>query len=183
LLTFHIASVSLGYGAVFLGAFLAAVYLIQRLFRSPTLKAYQKRLRLLTSVAGAAAVLTGIGVVSGSIWANAHLGGYFIWDARDTGGILVTFWSAAAWWGTRLRRITGHIPMLAACVGGVLVAWSWFGANAWQSSRIAQHGFSTVWTSLFVFTSIEAVLALSALLPAGCIGRIRRDARDADLIV
>ncbi|HUF61497.1 MAG TPA: hypothetical protein VMN36_05430, partial [Verrucomicrobiales bacterium] len=47
LLTFHIASVSLGYGAVFLGAFLAAVYLIQRLFRSPTLKAYQKRLRLL----------------------------------------------------------------------------------------------------------------------------------------
>jgi hypothetical protein len=186
LLTFHIASVTLGYGAVFFGAFLAAVYLIQRLFRSPTLDIYQKRLRLLTSVAGAAALLTGLGVASGSIWANTHFGRYFLWDARDTGGVIVTLWCVAAWWGTRARRLTGHAPMVAACIAGVLVAWSWFGANAWvdlaQNSGVTQHSFSTVWTGLFVFTCLEAVLALSAALPAGGLGKNRRRGRDVDLI-
>ncbi len=172
LLSFHVAAITTGYLAVFLAGAVAGLSLIQRLFRSSTLETFRRRVRKLSALSGAAALLTGLGFLTGALWAQAHWGRFFDWDPRETGGLLVCLWTLFTFLGLKTRRLGGHSAMSTTCAASALVAWSWFGANfVLAPNGLHAYGLSSsmVWAALIGFTLLQAALALSACLPAAAL--------------
>ncbi len=127
LLAFHVAAVTLGYGATLCVGLLAACYVAARPFGD--LAAGQKRFvyRVTFGLTAGAAVLTLLGVGLGGVWANENLGRFWGWDPKEVGGALVLAWQAGvlvALW----RRWPGeHAALVLGLVGDIVVGLAWFG--------------------------------------------------------
>jgi hypothetical protein len=135
LLVVHVSAITIGYSMSFVAGILALCYVVQNTVRD--LRPEQRRglTRGLYFLAWTAALLTGVGVVLGSIWAKDHLGRWWGWDAKETGGAIVLGWNVLM--VLFLRRCAGREEdaILLGLVGSAFVCLAWFGAALYGTGR------------------------------------------------
>jgi hypothetical protein len=142
LLVVHVSAITIGYSMSFVAGLLALCYVVQCTVRD--LRPEQRRglMRGLYILAWTAALLTAVGVVLGSIWAKDHLGRWWGWDAKETGGAIVLGWDVLM--VLFLRRHAGkeEDAILLGLVGSAFVCLAWFGAALYGTGHsIGEQGY------------------------------------------
>lgn len=160
-LTTHVITITLGYSAGLLSAFLSTGYLLLRglgldggdrdLTRAITRAVYGMLCFTL--------FLSLVGTVLGGIWANDSWGRFWGWDPKENGALLIVLWTLSilhARLGGFIRDWGIH---LASVFTAIVVTFSWWHVN-FLGVGLHDYGFTagknTIWTFYGV---ISAVLA------------------------
>jgi ABC-type transport system involved in cytochrome c biogenesis permease subunit len=109
-LTVHVITITLGYAAGFLGAFLSAAYVLMRGLRLDGGDRDLRRgfTRAVYGMVCFTLFLSLVGTVLGGIWANYSWGRFWGWDPKENGALLIVLWTLA---------------ILHARLGGYLREW------------------------------------------------------------
>jgi hypothetical protein len=156
LLAAHVGTVTLGYTGSLLVGFLAICYVVRRLFRDLSGGQMQSLRNTAFTLTTVATVLTLAGVLLGCVWAKDHLGRYWGWDPKETGGACVLAWDLAMLLLWRRVAAAGRIVILLGILGNIVVSLAWFAAAP-----------PPLFTGLLVFSFTQVVLFGMGFLPAG----------------
>ena len=149
-LTIHVITITLGYSAGLLSAFLSTGYVLLRGLR---LDGGDKELRrsLTRAVYGMLCFtlfLALVGTVLGGIWANYSWGRFWGWDPKENGALLIVLWTLAilhARLGGYLREWGLHFASLFTAI---IVTFSWWHVN-FLGVGLHNYGFTagkdTIW--------------------------------------
>ncbi len=167
-LTIHVLTITLGYSAGLLSAFLSAGYILMRGLR---LDAGDKDLRraLTRTVYGMLCFtlfLSLVGTVLGGIWANYSWGRFWGWDPKENGALLIVLWTLAilhARLGGYLREWGLHF---AAVFTAIVVTFSWWHVN-FLGVGLHNYGFTAGKGTIWAF-----YIAMSAVLAFGMIAMV-----------
>ena len=154
-LTTHVLTITLGYAAGLLSAFLSFIYLLIRGLR--LLDDDKDARRFFTrSVYGMICLtlfLSLIGTVLGGIWANDSWGRFWGWDPKENGALLIVLWTLAilhARLGGYIREWGLH---LAAVFTGAVVTFSWWHVN-FLNTGLHNYGFTAGKDTIWAFYSV-----------------------------
>jgi ABC-type transport system involved in cytochrome c biogenesis permease subunit len=119
-LTIHVITITLGYAAGLLCAFLSTLYILMRGLR---LDHADGELRRILSVAVYGMIcltlfLSLVGTVLGGIWANDSWGRFWGWDPKENGALLIVIWT---------------LVILHARLGGFIKEWGLHFASAFTA--------------------------------------------------
>jgi ABC-type transport system involved in cytochrome c biogenesis permease subunit len=158
-LTIHVLTITLGYSAGLLSAFLSFGYLLMRGLR---LDDGDKGIRrsLTRAVYGMICLtlfLSLIGTVLGGIWANDSWGRFWGWDPKENGALLIVLWTLSI----LHARLGGYIKEwglhYAAVFTGAVVTFSWWHVN-FLGVGLHNYGFTagkgTIWLFYIVILAI-----------------------------
>ena len=158
-LTIHVLTITLGYAAGLLSAFLSFIYL---LMRGLGLDDGDKDIRrsLTRAVYGMICLtlfLSLVGTVLGGVWANDSWGRFWGWDPKENGALLIVLWTLSilhARLGGYIREWGLHF---AAVFTGAVVTFSWWHVN-FLGVGLHNYGFtagkSTIWLFYIVILTI-----------------------------
>ncbi|MGA0901007.1 MAG: cytochrome c biogenesis protein [Luteolibacter sp.] len=166
-LTTHVITITLGYSAGLLSAFLSAVYV---LLRGLNLDAGSGELRrpLTRAVYGMLCftlLLSLVGTVLGGIWANDSWGRFWGWDPKENGALLIVLWTLAilhARLGGYLKEWGIHIASLFTAV---IVTFSWWHVN-FLGVGLHNYGFTAGKNAIWVFYATILATMIFALVAA-----------------
>lgn len=164
-LSTHVITITLGYSAGLLAAFLSVGYV---LIRGLNLDGADKDLRrsLTKAVYGCVCLtvfLSLVGTVLGGIWANYSWGRFWGWDPKENGALMIVLWTL----GMLHARLGGIIKdwglhlssLFLACV----VAFSWWHVN-FLGVGLHNYGFTgkagIIWT---FYASVMTVILFGAI--------------------
>ena len=130
-LTLHVITITLGYAAGLLAAFLSTIYILMRGLRldrgDPELRAMLTRAAY--GIVCVTLFLSLVGTVLGGIWANDSWGRFWGWDPKENGALLIVIWTLVilhARAGGLLREWGVHLATaFTACV----IVFSWWHVN------------------------------------------------------
>lgn len=163
----HVTTITIGYGAGFLAAALAHVWVFGKLlgFRKKEPTFYPQLSKLVYGVLCFSLVFSIIGTVLGGIWANESWGRFWGWDPKENGALMIVLWQLAVLHARRGGWIRNAATNLAAIFGGIVVAFSWFGVNM-LGVGLHSYGFTTgVYRALLAFYAAEmGVLLLGGFI-------------------
>ena len=158
-LTIHVLTITLGYAAGLLSAFLSFIYL---LMRGLGLDDGDKDIRrsLTRAVYGMICLtlfLSLVGTVLGGVWANDSWGRFWGWDPKENGALLIVLWTLSI----LHARIGGYIKEwglhFAAVFTGAVVTFSWWHVN-FLGVGLHNYGFTagkgTIWLFYIVILAI-----------------------------
>jgi ABC-type transport system involved in cytochrome c biogenesis permease subunit len=158
-LTIHVLTITLGYSAGLLSAFLSFGYLLMRGLR---LDKGDKEIRrsLTRAVYGMICLtlfLSLVGTVLGGIWANDSWGRFWGWDPKENGALLIVLWTLSilhARLGGYIREWGLHY---AAVFTAAVVTFSWWHVN-FLGVGLHNYGFTagkgTIWQFYIVIIAI-----------------------------
>lgn len=143
-LTTHVITVTMGYAAGLLTAFLSMAYVLltglgfgdnlKKLLRQVTIAAYGGLCLTL--------FLSLVGTVLGGIWANDSWGRFWGWDPKENGALMIVLWSLImlhARFGGLIREWGFHLcSIFMACV----VSFSWWHVN-FLGEGLHNYGFTS----------------------------------------
>lgn len=123
-LTTHVITITMGYAAGLLTAFLSMSYVVMRALG---LGADSKRLlRLITGATYGGLLLTLflslVGTVLGGVWANDSWGRFWGWDPKENGALMIVLWT---------------LIMLHARLGGIIRDWGFHLASIFMSCIVS----------------------------------------------
>ena len=148
----HVITITLGYSAGLLAAFLSCGYV---LMRGLNLDGKNKDLRrsLSKAVYGCICLtvfLALVGTVLGGIWANYSWGRFWGWDPKENGALMIVLWTLAilhARVGGIIKEWGLHIAsVLTSCI----VAFSWWHVN-FLGVGLHNYGFTAGKGTIWVF--------------------------------
>ena len=158
-LTIHVLTITLGYAAGLLSAFLSFIYL---LMRGLGLDDGDKDIRrsLTRAVYGMICLtlfLSLVGTVLGGVWANDSWGRFWGWDPKENGALLIVLWTLSI----LHARLGGYIKEwglhFAAVFTGAVVTFSWWHVN-FLGVGLHNYGFTagkgTIWLFYIVILAI-----------------------------
>ena len=158
-LTIHVLTITLGYSAGLLSAFLSFIYL---LMRGLGLDDGDKDIRrsLTRAVYGMICLtlfLSLIGTVLGGIWANDSWGRFWGWDPKENGALLIVLWTLSI----LHARLGGYIKEwglhFAAVFTAAVVTFSWWHVN-FLGVGLHNYGFTagkgTIWLFYIVILAV-----------------------------
>lgn len=150
-LTIHVLTITLGYAAGLLSAFLSFLYLLARGLKLIDNDRDMRR-ALTKAVYGMICLtlfLALIGTVLGGVWANDSWGRFWGWDPKENGALMIVLWTLAilhARLGGYLREWGLH---LAGVFTAAVVTFSWWHVN-FLGVGLHNYGFTagkeTIWT-------------------------------------
>ena len=161
----HVITITLGYSAGLLSAFLSCGYV---LMRGLNLDGKNKELRrsLTKAVYGCICLtvfLALVGTVLGGIWANYSWGRFWGWDPKENGALMIVLWTLAilhARLGGIIKEWGLHIAsVLTACV----VAFSWWHVN-FLGVGLHNYGFTAGKGTIWVFYAVMLAFVGIALI-------------------
>ncbi len=161
-LTTHVLTITLGYAAGLLAAFISVIYLLVRGLR--LLDDDQQARRFFTRASYGMICLTLflalVGTVLGGIWANDSWGRFWGWDPKENGALLIVLWTLAILHG----RLGGYIREwglhLSAVFTAAVVAFSWWHVN-FLNTGLHNYGFTADKKYiLFVFYGVVAAVII-----------------------
>jgi ABC-type transport system involved in cytochrome c biogenesis permease subunit len=167
-LTIHVITITLGYSAGLLAAFLSCGYMI---FRGLRLDGGDKELRrtLTRAVYGMICLtlfLSLIGTVLGGIWANYSWGRFWGWDPKENGALLIVLWTLAilhARLGGFIREWGLHF---ASVFTAIVVTFSWWHVN-FLGVGLHNYGFTagkdTIW-AFYIVMLVFLTFGVTAML-------------------
>jgi ABC-type transport system involved in cytochrome c biogenesis permease subunit len=158
-LTIHVLTITLGYAAGLLSAFLSFIYL---LMRGLGLDDGDKDIRrsLTRAVYGMICLtlfLSLVGTVLGGIWANDSWGRFWGWDPKENGALLIVLWTLSI----LHARLGGYIKEwglhFAAVFTAAVVTFSWWHVN-FLGVGLHNYGFTagkgTIWLFYIVILAV-----------------------------
>jgi ABC-type transport system involved in cytochrome c biogenesis permease subunit len=166
-LTIHVITITLGYSAGLLSAFLSTGYV---LMRGLGLDEGDQGLRraLTRAVYGMVCFtlfLALVGTVLGGIWANYSWGRFWGWDPKENGALLIVLWTLAilhARLGGYLREWGLHF---ASIFTAIVVTFSWWHVN-FLGVGLHNYGFTagknTIW-AFYIAMSVVLVFGVGAM--------------------
>ncbi len=168
-LTIHVLTITLGYAAGLLSAFLSFCYL---LMRGLDLDNGDRDIRrsLTRAVYGMICLtlfLSLVGTVLGGIWANDSWGRFWGWDPKENGALMIVLWTLAI----LHARLGGYIKEwglhFAAVFTGAVVAFSWWHVN-FLNTGLHTYGFTADKKIMifYFYGIIGAVLVFGAIARA-----------------
>jgi ABC-type transport system involved in cytochrome c biogenesis permease subunit len=151
-LTIHVLTITMGYAAGLLSAFLSFIYL---LMRGLGLDDGDKDLRrsLTRAVYGMICLtlfLSLVGTVLGGVWANDSWGRFWGWDPKENGALLIVLWTLSilhARLGGYIREWGLHF---ASVFTAAVVTFSWWHVN-FLGVGLHNYGFTAGKNSVYVF--------------------------------
>ncbi len=173
-LTTHVITITLGYSAGLLAAFLSSAYI---LLRGLDLDGGDRDLRrsFTRAVYGMICVtlfLSLVGTVLGGIWANYSWGRFWGWDPKENGALLICIWTLAilhARLGGYIREWGLH---LSSIFTAVIVTFSWWHVN-FLGVGLHNYGFTAGKNTIWAFYAAMAVI-LAAGFVAMAVEKNRR---------
>ncbi len=157
-LTTHVITITLGYAAGLLAAFLACGYLMLRGLR---LDGGNKELRrsLTKAVYGMVCLtlfLSLIGTVLGGIWANYSWGRFWGWDPKENGALLIVLWTLSI----LHARLGGYVKEwgihLAGAFTAIVVTFSWWHVN-FLGVGLHNYGFTAGKDTIWMFYGVMLI--------------------------
>ncbi|MES2439267.1 MAG: cytochrome c biogenesis protein CcsA [Verrucomicrobiota bacterium] len=164
-LTIHVLTITLGYAAGLLAAFLAFIYL---LMRGLGLDNGDRDIRrsLTRAVYGMVCLtlfLSLVGTVLGGIWANDSWGRFWGWDPKENGALLIVLWTLAI----LHARLGGYIKEwglhFAAVFTGAVVTFSWWHVN-FLNTGLHNYGFTAGKSTIWAFYSTIVIILLFGVI-------------------
>jgi ABC-type transport system involved in cytochrome c biogenesis permease subunit len=170
-LTTHVLTITLGYSAGLLSAFLAVIYL---LMCGLGLDDGDKDIRrsLTRAVYGMICLtlfLSLVGTVLGGIWANDSWGRFWGWDPKENGALLIVLWTLSilhARLGGYIREWGLH---LAAVFTAAVVTFSWWHVN-FLGVGLHNYGFTAGKNTIWLFYSVILVILIFGFIVRGMAG-------------
>ena len=172
-LTTHVLTITLGYSAGLLSAFLSFVYLLMRGLRLDDGDRDLRRsfTRAVYGMICLTLFLSLIGTVLGGIWANDSWGRFWGWDPKENGALMIVLWTLAI----LHARLGGYIRdwglHFSSVFTGAVVTFSWWHVN-FLNTGLHNYGFtagkSTIWAfygvvlAILIFGFIARILEQSA---------------------
>ncbi len=158
-LTVHVITITLGYAAGLLSAFLGFAYLLVRGLR--LLDDDRDFRRSLTRATYGMICLTLflslVGTVLGGIWANDSWGRFWGWDPKENGALLIVIWTLAilhARLGGYIREWGVH---LTAVFTAAVVTFSWWHVN-FLNTGLHNYGFTA--DKIYMLYAVYAFISL-----------------------
>ena len=157
----HVITITLGYSAGLLAAFLSCGYV---LMRGMNLDGNNKDLRrsFTKAVYGCLCLtvfLALVGTVLGGIWANYSWGRFWGWDPKENGALMIVLWTLAilhARLGGILKEWGIHLAsVFTACI----VAFSWWHVN-FLGVGLHAYGFTAGKDTIWVFYAVMMAFIL-----------------------
>jgi ABC-type transport system involved in cytochrome c biogenesis permease subunit len=164
-LTIHVLTITMGYAAGLLSAFLSIIYL---LMRGLGLDDGDKDLRrsLTRAVYGMICLtlfLSLVGTVLGGVWANDSWGRFWGWDPKENGALLIVLWTLSilhARLGGYIREWGLHF---ASVFTAAVVTFSWWHVN-FLGVGLHNYGFTAGKNSVFVFYAVVVVVLVFGVI-------------------
>ncbi len=167
-LTIHVLTITLGYAAGLLSAFLSFIYLLARGLRLLDDDRDMRRFftRAVYGMICLTLFLALVGTVLGGIWANDSWGRFWGWDPKENGALLIVLWTLSI----LHARLGGYIKEwglhFAAVFTGAVVTFSWWHVN-FLNTGLHSYGFTTQKGTLWVFYGvILAILGFGVIVQA-----------------
>ncbi|QTN31843.1 cytochrome c biogenesis protein CcsA [Akkermansiaceae bacterium] len=161
----HVITITLGYSAGLLSAFLSCGYV---LMRGLNLDGNDKDLRrsFTKAVYGCLCLtvfLSLVGTVLGGIWANYSWGRFWGWDPKENGALMIVLWTLAilhARMGGILKEWGIHLAsVFTACI----VAFSWWHVN-FLGVGLHNYGFTGKAGIIWAFYAVMVAFILFGLI-------------------
>jgi ABC-type transport system involved in cytochrome c biogenesis permease subunit len=164
-LTIHVLTITMGYAAGLLSAFLSFIYL---LMRGLDLDQGDKDLRrsLTRAVYGMICLtlfLSLVGTVLGGVWANDSWGRFWGWDPKENGALLIVLWTLSilhARLGGYIREWGLHF---ASVFTAAVVTFSWWHVN-FLGVGLHNYGFTAGKNSVYVFYAGVVIVLIFGLV-------------------
>ncbi len=158
-LTTHVITITLGYAAGLLTAFLSGAYvLIRGLNLDDGNKSFRRIItRCSYGMVCVTLFLSLVGTVLGGIWANDSWGRFWGWDPKENGALLIVLWTLVilhARLGGYLREWGLH---LAAIFTAIIVTFSWWHVN-FLGVGLHNYGFTAGKGSIWMFYIVNLAL-------------------------
>ena len=114
--------------------------------------------RMVYGLVGFALLFSLVGTILGGVWANESWGRFWGWDPKENGALLIVLAQLAMLHG----RMAGWLKMLGFCIaaimGGMVVAFSWWGVNL-LGIGLHSYGFTSgIWSALMLFYGVELLV-------------------------
>jgi ABC-type transport system involved in cytochrome c biogenesis permease subunit len=161
----HVTAVTTGYSAGLLASAIAHVHLFARMFGLRRDEAFFKETTRMTyGVLLFGLFFSVVGTILGGIWANYSWGRFWGWDPKENGALLICLWELII----LHARLGGYIRDLGLAVmtvlGGVVIAFSWWGVNL-LGVGLHSYGFTSgVLELLLLFYALEGLVLLGAAI-------------------
>lgn len=164
-LTWHVLTISLGYSAGLLGAFLSVGYIFMRGFGldGSDLSIRRSFTRAAYGIICLTLLLSLVGTVLGGIWANYSWGRFWGWDPKENGALMIVIWTLAilhARLGGFIREWGLH---LASVFTAVVVTFSWWHVN-FLGVGLHNYGFTAGKGSIWIFYSVMLAVFLFGMI-------------------
>lgn len=161
-LSTHVTTITIGYAAGLLAGAIAHVFVFAKLLglRRDDPEYFRTITRMVYGVTCFGLFFSMLGTVLGGIWANESWGRFWGWDPKENGALLICLWGLLMLHARLGGYIRDYGMNLAAIVGGMIVAFSWFGVNL-LGVGLHSYGFTNgTFTGLVIFYAIETFVLL-----------------------
>ena len=163
----HVVVITLGYASMFVGGFLAIVYILRGFFStgldSDTARALT---RMVYGILCFSTLFSFVGTILGGIWADQSWGRFWGWDPKENGALMIVIWCAAvlhARWGGIIKE---RGLMACAIFGNIVTAYSWFGVNM-LGIGLHSYGFmDKAFFWLMFFNATQLLLLVPCFFPS-----------------
>lgn len=165
-LAVHVLTISIGYGACFVGGVMGHIYLVFRIMRPQDETRLDQLYRNMHGVTLVALFFAILGTVTGGIWADQSWGRFWGWDPKENGALLICLWLLWLLHGKLATYIRAPGFAVALIINNVIVALAWFGVNLLDIG-LHSYGFAgNVAINLALFSAFEILFALFGYLLA-----------------
>lgn len=157
----HVTTITIGYAAGLLAGGLAHVFVMGKLLgiRRNDPAFYRGVTRMVYGSLCFALVFSVVGTVLGGIWANESWGRFWGWDPKENGALMIVLWQLAILHARLDGLLRDYGVNIAAIIGGMVVAFSWFGVNM-LGVGLHSYGFANgAYAALTSFYLLEAFVA------------------------
>ncbi len=177
-LTTHVITITLGYSAGLLAAFLSCIYL---LVRGLGLDDGDRDFRraFTRSVYGMICLtlfLSLVGTVLGGIWANYSWGRFWGWDPKENGALMIVIWTLAI----LHARLGGFIKEwgihFASIFTAIVVAFSWWHVN-FLGVGLHNYGFTAGKDSIWIFYAVMLLVIAFGVIARAIENHAKEDSR------
>jgi ABC-type transport system involved in cytochrome c biogenesis permease subunit len=158
----HVTTITIGYAAGLLSGGLAHVFVLGKLLRLKRNDAgfYRGLTRMVYGSLCFALVFSVVGTVLGGIWANESWGRFWGWDPKENGALMIVLWQLAILHARKDGMLRDYGINLSAILGGIVIAFSWFGVNM-LGVGLHSYGFASgAHLALVSFYAFETVVVL-----------------------
>ncbi len=159
LLSTHVITIVLGYAAGLLAAVVAHVYLVAKPLKLISKDTANQLSRVSYGILCFSLVFTLVGTVFGGIWGNESWGRFWGWDPKENGALMIVLWQLIILHAKKAKYIGKWGIQLANVIGGVIIAFAWWGVNM-MGVGLHSYGFTSGKHALNTFYVIELVLLL-----------------------
>jgi ABC-type transport system involved in cytochrome c biogenesis permease subunit len=166
----HVTTITIGYAAGLLSGGLAHVFVLGKLLRlrRGDTAFYRELTRMVYGSLCFALVFSVVGTVLGGIWANESWGRFWGWDPKENGALMIVLWQLAILHARMDGMLRDYGVNIAAIIGGIVIAFSWFGVNM-LGVGLHSYGFASgARLALVSFYAFETTVVL-----LGCIAWLR----------